>query len=75
MSAVLITGAAKRLGRAIAINLAAAGYNVAKYMVYGAVKDVVPYLVRRAEENTSVTGDVGRELGLVHQELKRRGLE
>ena len=59
----------------ITFNLAAAGYNVAKYMVYGAVKDVVPYLVRRAEENTSVTGDVGRELGLVHQELKRRGLE
>ena len=59
----------------ITFNLAAAGYNVAKYMVYGAVKDVVPYLVRRAEENTSVTGDVGRELSLVHQELKRRGLE
>ncbi len=58
----------------ITFNLAAAGYNVAKYMVYGSVKDVVPYLVRRAEENTSVTGDVGRELGLVEKELKRRGL-
>jgi proline dehydrogenase len=58
----------------ITFNLAAAGYNVAKYMVYGGVKDVVPYLVRRAEENTSVTGDVGRELGLVEKEMKRRGL-
>lgn len=58
----------------ITFNLAAAGYNVAKYMVYGSVKDVVPYLVRRAQENTSVTGDVGRELGLVDKELKRRGI-
>lgn len=59
----------------ITFNLAAAGYNVAKYMVYGSVKDVVPYLVRRAQENTSVTGDVGRELALVAKEVKRRGLK
>jgi proline dehydrogenase len=58
----------------ITFNLAAAGYNVAKYMVYGSVKDVVPYLVRRAQENTSVTGDVGRELGFVNKEMRRRGL-
>lgn len=58
----------------ITFNLAKAGYNVAKYMVYGSVKDVVPYLVRRAQENTSVTGDVGRELALVDKELKRRGI-
>jgi proline dehydrogenase len=58
----------------ITFNLAAAGYNVAKYTVYGAVKDVVPYLVRRAQENTSVTGDVGRELGFIEKEMKRRGL-
>ena len=53
-------------------NLAAAGFNAAKYLVYGPVKDVVPYLVRRAQENTSVTGEVGRELNLVREELKRR---
>ena len=55
-------------------NLADAGYNVAKYLVYGPVKDVVPYLVRRAEENSSVTGDMSRELGLIMEEVKRRGL-
>ncbi len=58
----------------ISFNLAAAGYNVAKYMVYGPVKDVVPYLIRRAQENTSVTGDVGRELALIEKEIKRRKL-
>lgn len=58
----------------LTFNLAEAGYNVAKYLVYGPVKDVTPYLIRRAQENTSVTGDVGRELGLIRKELKRRGL-
>jgi proline dehydrogenase len=58
----------------ISFNLAAAGFNVAKYMVYGSVRDVVPYLVRRAKENTSVTGDMSRELALIEKELKRRGL-
>ncbi|MBL7813661.1 MAG: proline dehydrogenase family protein [Saprospiraceae bacterium] len=58
----------------ISFNLAAAGYNVAKYMVYGMVRDVVPYLARRAQENTSVTGDVSRELALIEKEVKRRGL-
>ena len=47
-------------------------YNVAKYLPYGPVKDVVPYLIRRAEENTSVAGQTGRELSLISKELKRR---
>jgi len=56
----------------ISFNLANTGYNVAKYMPYGPVKDVVPYLMRRAEENTSVAGQTGRELGLIKKEMKRR---
>ena len=52
--------------------LSANGYNVAKYLPYGPVKDVVPYLTRRAEENTSVAGQTGRELGLLSKELDRR---
>ncbi len=47
-------------------------YNVAKYLPYGPVKDVVPYLTRRAQENTSVAGQTGRELGLIEKEMKRR---
>lgn len=47
-------------------------YNVAKYLPYGPVKDVVPYLTRRAQENTSVAGQTGRELGLIKKELQRR---
>lgn len=58
----------------VTFNLAAAGYNVAKYVPYGPVRDVVPYLIRRAQENTSVTGDMGREYALVFKEIKRRGL-
>lgn len=58
----------------ITFNLAAAGYNVAKYMVYGQVKEVIPYLIRRTQENTSMTGDLSRELTLVMKEVKRRGL-
>ena len=58
----------------LTFNLAKAGYNVAKYVVYGAVHDVVPYLMRRAQENTSVTGDAGRELTLVRKEIARRKL-
>ncbi|WP_313216399.1 proline dehydrogenase family protein, partial [Soonwooa sp.] len=52
--------------------LADKAYNVAKYLPYGPVKDVVPYLTRRAQENTSVAGQTGRELGLIEKELKRR---
>lgn len=47
-------------------------YNVAKYLPYGPVKDVVPYLTRRAQENTSVAGQTGRELGLIQKEMQRR---
>ena len=57
----------------ITFNLAAAGYNVAKYVPYGPVREVVPYLVRRAEENSSVTGDMSRELKLLVEERARRG--
>lgn len=56
----------------ISFNLANAGYKVAKYVPYGPVKSVIPYLTRRAKENSSVQGQVGRELGLIEQELKRR---
>jgi len=56
----------------ISFNLAYAGYNIAKYLPYGPVKHVIPYLVRRAEENTSVKGQTGRELSLILKEMKRR---
>ena len=56
----------------ISFNAAAIGMNVAKYLPFGPVKDVLPYLFRRAEENTSVEGQTGRELGLIQKELKRR---
>jgi proline dehydrogenase len=58
----------------ITFNLADAGFHVSKYLPYGPVKDVVPYLMRRAQENTSVAGQTGRELGLIKKELKRRGI-
>ncbi len=53
--------------------LAGNGYNVSKYVPYGPVADAVPYLIRRARENTSVTGQVSRELDLISKELERRG--
>lgn len=56
----------------ISFNLADKGYNVAKYVPFGPVKDVMPYLIRRAEENTSVAGQTGRELALLAKEKKRR---
>jgi proline dehydrogenase len=56
----------------ISYNLAKAGYHVAKYLPFGPVEAVMPYLFRRAEENKAVTGEMGRELGLIRQELKRR---
>ncbi|GAA0543041.1 proline dehydrogenase family protein [Chitinophaga japonensis] len=58
----------------ITFNLAHAGYNVSKYLPYGPVKDVMPYLIRRAQENTSIAGQMGRELSLIRKELKRRAL-
>ena len=56
----------------ISYNLAHRGYNVAKYVPFGPVKDVMPYLTRRAEENTSVAGQTNRELSLLKKERKRR---
>jgi proline dehydrogenase len=56
----------------ISFNLANQGYNVAKYLPFGPVRDVMPYLIRRAEENTSVAGQTTRELGLLKKEKKRR---
>lgn len=58
----------------ISFNLAEEGFNVAKYLPFGPVKDVMPYLIRRAEENTSVAGQTNRELGLIRSERKRRKL-
>lgn len=56
----------------ISFNLAHDGYNVAKYVPYGPVRDVLPYLIRRAQENTSVKGQTGRELSLIIKEKERR---
>jgi len=56
----------------ITYNLASEGYNVAKYIPFGPVKDVMPYLIRRAEENTSVAGQTSRELTLLKKEKQRR---
>lgn len=58
----------------ITFNLAQAGCNVSKYLPFGPINDVIPYLMRRAQENTSVKGQTGRELGLIQKELKRRRL-
>lgn len=58
----------------ISFNLAAEGYNVAKYLPFGPVRDVMPYLIRRAEENTSVAGQTSRELTLIKKEKERRKL-
>jgi proline dehydrogenase len=58
----------------ISFNLANAGYNVAKYVPYGPIREVIPYLIRRAQENTSVKGQTGRELSLIQKEMKRRGM-
>jgi proline dehydrogenase len=56
----------------ITFNLAEAGYSVSKYLPFGPINDVVPYLMRRARENSSVSGQTGRELVLINKEIKRR---
>jgi proline dehydrogenase len=56
----------------LTFNLADAGYSVAKYMPYGTVKDVIPYLIRRAQENSAVSGDMSREYKMIADEVKRR---
>jgi len=60
------------MGDNITFNLSKLGFTTAKYLPYGPVKDVIPYLIRRAQENTSVSGQTGRELTLVNREIKRR---
>ena len=55
----------------ISYNLAKEGYNVTKYVPFGPVKDVMPYLIIRAEENTSVAGQTNRELSLIQEERRR----
>lgn len=59
----------------ITFTLADAGFNAAKYLPYGPVKAVMPYLLRRAEENTAIAGQAGREVQLIRRELERRGLK
>ena len=58
----------------ITFNLAVAGYSVSKYLPFGPIEDVVPYLMRRAQENSSVGGQTGRELLMIRKEIKRRGI-
>ena len=59
----------------ISFNMADLGYNISKYLPFGPVKDVMPYLIRRAQENTSVAGQTGRELSLLMAERSRRKLD
>jgi len=56
----------------ITFNLATHGYNVAKYVPYGPIREAMPYLIRRAKENTSVAGQTSRELSLIREEIARR---
>ncbi|MCW3105655.1 MAG: carbapenem antibiotics biosynthesis protein CarD [Segetibacter sp.] len=56
----------------ITFNLAKAGFSVSKYLPFGPLKEVIPYLMRRAQENSSVSGQTGRELALIKKEIKRR---
>ena len=56
----------------ISYNLAKNGYNVSKYIPFGPIKEMIPYLIRRAEENSSVKGQTSRELSLIKKELQRR---
>ncbi len=56
----------------ISFNLAKAGFSVSKYLPFGPIEDVIPYLMRRAEENSSLSGQTGRELALIQKEINRR---
>jgi proline dehydrogenase len=60
------------MGDNLSYILAKNKYNVSKYVPYGPVRDAMPYLIRRAEENSSVAGQVNRELELIDREMKRR---
>lgn len=70
----ILTSQLKGMSDNITFAMAASGYNVQKYLPYGPVMQVVPYLIRRAQENTSVKGQTSRELELIQKEIKRRGL-
>jgi proline dehydrogenase len=59
----------------LSFNLADAGYNVVKYLPFGPVAETLPYLIRRAEENSAAGGQTSRELNLIEKELHRRGIE
>jgi proline dehydrogenase len=59
----------------ITFNLAKAGCSVSKYLPFGPIEDVIPYLMRRAEENSSLSGQTGRELALIDKEISRRKLK
>lgn len=59
----------------LSFNLAKEGYNVVKYLPFGPVNETLPYLIRRAEENTSAAGQTSRELSLIKKEMKRRGID
>jgi len=59
----------------LSFNLADAQYNVAKYVPYGPIKAVLPYLFRRAQENTAIAGQMSRELSLIVKEIKRRKIK
>ncbi len=63
------------MGDNLSYVLAANDYNVSKYVPYGPVKDTIPYLIRRAEENSSAAGQISREMDLLTRELKRRKLD
>ena len=56
----------------ISYNLSAENYNVSKYVPYGPVREVIPYLIRRAEENKSISGQMSRELKSIVKEKNRR---
>ena len=60
------------MGDHITFNLADYGYNATKYLPFGPVKEVIPYLIRRADENSSVDGQMGRELSMLKKEISRR---
>ena len=59
----------------LSFNLAKEGYNVVKYLPFGPVQETLPYLIRRAEENSAAGGQTSREMKLIERELKRRGLD
>jgi proline dehydrogenase len=58
----------------LTFNLADAGFNVSKYLPFGRLDEVIPYLMRRAQENSSVSGQTSRELQLLNKECSRRGI-